>query len=169
MESYSKEKILDMAYKLAFEYESKYGSCPQSVLLAIQKVFCLRMDAVIKAGHALAGGAGLSGYGTCGALTGGIMALSFMYGRELEDIDKGSFLKSYRLAKNLYDKFVAEFGSCICKDVQRKIFGKAFNLWNAKEHKEFEKAGGHIDKCPDVAGKVARWVAETLIEQSKKS
>ena len=96
------------------------------------------------------------------------MALSFIYGREVKDIDKGRFLKSYKLAKNLYDKFVEEFGSCICRDVQKKIFGKAFNLWNAEEYKEFLKAGGHIDKCPDVGGQVARWVAETLLEQSTK-
>jgi hypothetical protein len=64
------------------------------------------MDDVIKAGHALAGGAGLSGYGTCGALSGGMMSLSFVYGRAVEDIDKGRFLNSYRLAKLLYDRFL---------------------------------------------------------------
>jgi len=165
----SKIKLTERAYTLAFEYERKYGSCPQCVLMAIQEVFDLKIDDVMKAGHALAGGVGLSGYGTCGALAGGIMALSFVHGRGRKDMGKGRFLKSFELAKRLYDKFVEEFGSCICRDVQKKIFGKAFNLWNAEEYEEFEKAGGHIDKCPDVAGKVARWVAEILFEQSKKS
>ncbi len=164
----SNRKIADRAYDLAFEYERKYGSCPQCVLLAIQEVFGLKMDDVIKAGHALAGGAGMSGYGTCGALSGGIMALSFIHGRGRKDMGKDTFLRSYELAKRLYDKFVEEFGSCNCRDVQKKIFGKAFNLWDPDEYKEFDKAGGHTDKCTDVSGKVARWVAEILLEQSQK-
>ena len=162
-----KENNTDKAYNLAFEYDRKYGSCPQAVLRAIQEVFGLKMDDLIKAGHALAGGGGLSGYGTCGALVGGIMALSYMNGRGCEDMDKGTFIKSYKLAKRLYDRFVKEFGSCICRDVQEKIMGKAYNLWSSEEFKEFEEAGGHTDKCPDVAGKVARWVAE-IFEQSRK-
>ena len=66
------------------------------------------------------------------------------------------------------DKFVEEFGSGNCRDVQKKICGKAFNLWDPDEYKEFDKAGGHTDKCTDVSGKVARWVAEILLEQSPK-
>jgi C_GCAxxG_C_C family probable redox protein len=164
----SDAELSKKAYELAFEYERNYGSCPQCVLLAISKTFDLRMDDVIKAGHALAGGAGLSGYGTCGALSGGMMSLSFVYGRAVEDIDKGRFLNSYRLAKLLYDRFVEEFGGCSCRDVQKKIFGRSFNMWDSGEYKEFEAAGGHIDKCPDVAGKVARWVAEIHLRQFGK-
>ena len=33
---------------------------------------------------------------------------------------------------------------------------------------EMKEAGGHKDKCTDVSGKVARWVAEILLEQSPK-
>jgi hypothetical protein len=93
------------------------------------------------------------------------MALSFMYGRELKDMDKGRFLEAQVLVKRLYDKFVEEFGSCVCRDVQQKIFGKSFNLWDTEEYKEFEAMGGHRDKCPDVTGKVARWVAEILLQE----
>lgn len=163
-----RNEILDKAYSLAFRYEANYGSCPQAVLRAICEVFQIRnMDAVIKAAHALAGGLGLPGSGSCGALAGGVMALSLFYGRGLKDMDKGRFLKSYVKAKKLYDRFVEEFGSCICRDVQNKIFGRSFNLWDPEEYKEFENMGGHRDKCPDVSGKVARWVAEILLEEIK--
>jgi C_GCAxxG_C_C family probable redox protein len=164
MKTYNQE-ILDKAYNLAFKYEATYGSCAQCVVRAIQEVFSLDLESVIKATYALAGGLGLTGEGTCGALAGGVMALSSMYGRGLNEMDKGRFLKSYMLAKDLHDKFVAEFGSCICRDVQNKIFGRSFNLWDSQEYKEFEKMGGHRDKCPDVAGKVARWVAEILLKK----
>ena len=158
----SDREILDKAYDLAFKYEASYGSCPQCVLRALQEVFDFKMDDVIKSSHALAGGTALSGDGTCGALVGGIMAICFVHGRELKDMGKGRSLKSYTLAKKLYDEFVEEFGSCLCKDVQRKIFDRSFDLWNAEDFREFERLGGHRDKCPDVAGKVARWAAEIL-------
>ncbi|MEM0049066.1 MAG: C-GCAxxG-C-C family protein [Candidatus Bathyarchaeia archaeon] len=155
----------ERAYNLAFKYEAEYGSCPQAVLRAIYEVFNLKgIENIIKSAHALAGGLGLSGNGTCGALTGGVLALGIFYGRSLEDMGKGRFLKSYAKAKELHDKFVKEFGSCICKDVQTKIFGRSFNLWDPEDHKKFEEMGGHRDKCTDVAGKVARWVVEMLLE-----
>ena len=74
-----------------------------------------------------------------------------------------------RYAKKLYDKFVEEYDSPLCKDVQKKIFGRSFNLLDPKEYEEFEKAGAHVDKCPDVSGKVARWTAEILLNELKKS
>ena len=45
------EQKSDKAYRLAFEYESKYGCCPQCVIAAIEDVFNLKMDDVFKAGH----------------------------------------------------------------------------------------------------------------------
>ena len=165
-ESY--KEILDKAYNLAFSYEVSYGNCPQCVLRATKEIFNLDLDSVIKASHELAGGGALSGNGTCGALAGGMMAIGFMYGRALKDMDKGKFLKSHMLAKRLYDKFVEKFGSCICKEVQKKIFGRSsFNLWDPQDFMEFEEMGGHRDKCPDVTGNVARWVAEIILEEGK--
>lgn len=155
----------EKAYNLAFEYDAKYGSCPQAVLRAVYETLNLKgVEVVIKAAHALAGGLGLSGNGTCGALSGGVLALGIFYGRSIEEMGKGRFLKSYMKAKELYDRFVKEFGSCICKDVQTKLFGRSFNLWDPEDYKKFEEMGGHRDKCPDVAGKVAKWVVEILLE-----
>lgn len=39
-------------------------------------------------------------------------------------------------------RFVQEYGSCLCKDVQKKIFGRSFNFWDEKEKEIFEKSGG---------------------------
>jgi len=163
MDEKSKEEKCDRAYRLAFEYESKYGCCPQCVIAAIEDVFNLKIDDVFKAGHSLAGGLGLSGNGTCGALSGGAMALSYKYGRERKNFSRGRAMKSYVLTKKLHDRFVKEFGNCICKDVQKRIMGRSFDLWDAGEYEKFEEAGGHRDKCPDVAGKVARWVSEIIL------
>ena len=163
MSEKSKEQKPDRAYRLAFEYESKYGCCAQCVVAAIEGVFNLEMGDVFKAGHSLAGGVGLSGNGTCGALSGGAIALSYKYGRERKDFHRSRGMKSYVMTKKLYDRFVKEFGSCICRDVQKRIMGRSFDLWDAGDYKKFEAAGGHRDKCPDVAGKVARWVSEIIL------
>jgi C_GCAxxG_C_C family probable redox protein len=160
----AKQEIIDQAYSLAYENEQKYGCCPQCVLAAIQDVLGNVDDATFKASHALAGGGGLSTRGTCGALSGGMLALSAKYGRDRANFDTGHFMQSYRLGKRLYDQFVAEFGSPICAEVQTGLFGRSFDLWDGKDFEAFEEAGGHRDKCPSVAARVAAWTAEMLIE-----
>lgn len=158
----SDQKILEKAYEIAFDYESKYGNCPQCVIAAIGDVFSLNLDKLFKAAHGLAGGLGLSGCGTCGALSGGVMVLTHFFGRERENFGKGRYLKSYQTARTLYDKFIDEFGGCTCREVQKKLFGRSFNLWDEEDFKRFKEAGGHKDNCPSVTGMVAKWVAEIL-------
>ena len=162
-----RKEILDRVYARAFEYEQKHGSCPQCVLAAVHDLFGIVSDDVFRAGHALAGGVGLATNGTCGALSGGIMAISCKYGRSRENFAKGRYLRSYQIGKRLYDRFVQEYGSCICREVQQRIFGRSFNMWDAKEYEEFERAGGHGDKCPSVTGNVAMWVAQILLEEDR--
>jgi len=165
----NRREILEQIFARAFEYEQKYGSCSQCVLGAVQDVFGIVHDEVFKAGHALAGGVGLATDGTCGALAGGVMALCCKYGRTHEDFAKGRYLRAHQLAKRLHDRFVQEYGSCICREVHNKIFGRSFNLWDPKEYEDFERAGAHTDKCPTVAGNVAMWVAEILLNEYGKA
>jgi C_GCAxxG_C_C family probable redox protein len=160
----SVQEIMDRAYALAYENEQKYGCCPQCVLAAIQDVLGVVDDATFKASHGLAGGGGLSTGGTCGALSGGMLALGSRYGRERAQFANRRFRHSFRLAKQLYDRFVAEFGSPLCAGVQTGLFGRSFDMWDARDYEAFEEAGGHRDKCPHVAGKVASWTAEMLLE-----
>jgi len=70
--------------------------------------------------------------------------------------------------QKLYDRFVEEFGSCFCKDVQKRIFRRSYNLWDPEDYKEFEKAGAHVDKCPSISGKVAKWCVEIILEEKLK-
>ncbi|MCX5909941.1 MAG: C-GCAxxG-C-C family protein [Deltaproteobacteria bacterium] len=137
-----REGILQKAYELGAQYEQKYMGCSQCILGAIQDLFDLRNDDVFRAASGLAGGVGLCGDGCCGAYTGGVMALSQIYGRTREnflDPDR-TRRRSYDLAKRLHDKFVAEYGSVICRDIQQKIFGRPFYIRDADEYKKFEKA-----------------------------
>jgi C_GCAxxG_C_C family probable redox protein len=168
----SREEILDKAYNLAYKYEAERGSCPQCVLSAIMETLDIGDPCIIKASDALAGGAALSTKGTCGALVGGLMAISIIIGRTYEDFSAGeSKRRIFQYSKKLYDKFVNEYGSIVCKDIHLKIFGRTFDLMDPKDYQEFEKMGAHVDKCPEVSGKVARWTAEIILDNNllKKS
>jgi len=63
------------------------------------------------------------------------------------------------------DKYIQEYGSVLCRDIQTRVFGRPYYLADPEEFKKFEDAGGHGDKgCPEVVGKAARWMAEVILE-----
>jgi C_GCAxxG_C_C family probable redox protein len=164
----NRSEILQKAYDLGVDYEVKYMGCSQCVLAAIQDLFDVRNDDVFRAASGLAGGVGICGDGCCGAYLGGVMALSQLHGRTRKNFKdpKRTRGKSFDQAKKLHDKFIAEYGSVICRDIQQRIFGRFYYLRDKEEFEKFEKAGGHEDKCPVVVGKAARWVAEILLEET---
>ncbi|MBA7498152.1 hypothetical protein ES704_03426 [subsurface metagenome] len=165
-----REEILKKVFELGFNNEKRYKGCSQSALVAVQDVFGLQNPEVFKSATSLAGGVGDSTLGQCGALSGGVMILSYLYGRDKNDFDHRD-LKSYyeacELVKKLINKFNEEYGSIMCKDIQTKIFGRSYNLWDSEDLEAFEKAGAHTDKCTTVVGKAARWVAEIILDKEK--
>jgi C_GCAxxG_C_C family probable redox protein len=164
-----REEKLQKAYDLAFRYEAERGSCPQCVYSALMETLEIGDKKVVQSIDALAGGTALSAEGTCGALVGGLCAISIIVGRSYEDFSKGERKRRvFMYSKKLYDKFVEEYGSILCKDVHKKLFGRTFNLMDKDDYAEFERMGAHVDKCPDVSGKTARWAAEIILDDLKK-
>jgi C_GCAxxG_C_C family probable redox protein len=163
-----KEQTLEKVFHLAFKYEAERGSCAQCVLATLHETLNISDPSTIQAADAFAGGCALSTQGTCGALSGGLLAIGSIVGRTYENFSKGdSRRRVFQYAKKLYDKFIEEYGSPLCKGVQMKIFGRSFNLLDANDYAEFEKAGAHVDKCPNVSGNVARWSAEIILDIKK--
>ena len=164
----SKNEILEKIYNLAFKYEAERGSCPQCVLAALYETLGVGDPKTIQAADSMAGGTSLSTKGTCGALVGGLLAIGSVVGRTYENFSKGEHKRRvFQYSKRLYDKFVKEYDSPVCKDIHLKLFGRSFNLLSPTDYGEFEKAGAHIDKCPDVSAKTAKWTAEILIDDLK--
>ncbi|MHB1130904.1 MAG: C-GCAxxG-C-C family (seleno)protein [Chloroflexota bacterium] len=159
---------VERAGALAFEFEQKYGSCPQCVLQAIHEAVMPIGDDLFKASHVLAGGGALCGAGTCGALAGGLLAISSRFGRDRARFAKGRHLISYQRGKALYDRFVAEYGTPTCAGVQTSVFGRDYDMWDREQFQAFQEAGGHGDKCPNVASKVTQWAAEMLLADIEK-
>ena len=165
----SKESLLEKAYQLAYQYEAERGSCPQCVLAAIKETLGIGDEETIRAADALAGGTSLSSQGTCGALIGGSLAISSLTGRTYDDFQHGRRIRRVFLySRKLYDRFIEEYGSPLCCDVQKKLFGRSFDLMDKEDYDAFEKAGAHVDKCPSVSGNVARWTAEIILKELRK-
>jgi C_GCAxxG_C_C family probable redox protein len=160
------DQAAEKAYQLSKEYEKAYKGCSQCVLAALQDAFKMRDDAVFKAATGLAAGGGLCGDGSCGAYAGAIMVLSSLVGRTRDDFEDkaGVLFKNFALVQRLRQRFIDEYGSIICRDIQNKVFGRSYYLPDKDEEKKFDMAGGHTDKCPEVVGKAARWAAEIIIE-----
>jgi C_GCAxxG_C_C family probable redox protein len=159
------EESMKRAYKLGFSFERDYGSCAQCVFAAVGEILENENEEIFKAVDFFAGGLGRSGNGTCGALSGGVAAISCKYGRDdFQDPESSDRERGMSLAKRLHDKFVEEYGSVLCKGIQKKIMGRSYRLCDPKEREEFIAAGGHTDKCPDVVGKAARWTVGLLNE-----
>jgi C_GCAxxG_C_C family probable redox protein len=158
-----KEDLPTKAYILAYSYEAARGSCPQCVLAALKETLNIGDESVFQAAHALTGGTALSSKGTCGALAGGMMAISSRIGRTYAEFSAGEKKRLvFKYTRKLYDRFIEEYGSPLCCDVQKKLFGRSYVLLDKKEYEAFEQAGAHVDKCPSVAGNTAKWTAELI-------
>jgi C_GCAxxG_C_C family probable redox protein len=164
MDKAKQEEIKEEVVKLAWDYERDFGGCSQAVVGAFKKAVGGISDDVFKAATGLGGGVGLTG-NTCGALAGGVMVLSAFLGREYEDFPDpdGIRFESFKLAKELVERFEAEYGSAKCMQIQTKIIGRFYDIWTERE--AFLAAGGHDDKCTSVCANAARWVFEILSDR----
>jgi C_GCAxxG_C_C family probable redox protein len=160
VDRHEKQALAEEAYETAVCYELDHGACPQCVLSAIQDAVGIIDDQTIKAAHGLSGGGGLMGHGTCGALTGGLMALSAKTGRDRAKFHKGPFIHNFKKCRELLERFQKEFGGITCNELQKKFTGKTYDMWNAEEFSQFEKNRGM--KCAHAAGTVTKWVIEML-------
>ena len=164
-----RQEKLDRAYDLAFEYERTNGSCPQCVLAAVQEVLGVECDEAFRASYGLAGGGGLMTTGTCGALVGALLLVGLKYGRPREHFKDGQVPKCFKHSRTVVERFVEEFGGTTCAEVQTKIMGRSYDLWNGRGYSAFLEAGGHEDKCTRVAGTAAKIVTEFLLDLEEPS
>jgi C_GCAxxG_C_C family probable redox protein len=177
LEKEEREQLLDRVEARATALMVKHGGCGQCVLLALQEELNLPggADAVKAAGFTNLGVARLGNI--CGALMGSIMAMGLASGRgnldeplypSPEEVDDVYFLpKSLLRIREFYYRFVQEFGSWSCRDLQVRIFGRSFETVVMDEEEEFHKAGGHL-RCVDMVGRTARLAAETILDLPRR-
>lgn len=166
-----KNEILDRVQQKATSYQFEFRGCGQTVFYALQEEFKLSDNTDgFKAANFL-------GYGIvremdiCGALMGGVMAIGLAAGREnfdeplypdSKDIDPATGLaRSAVKIRGFYQKFVDKYGATTCLALQENNFDKVYELADIKQSAVFSEV--HGEDCAEVAGQVARWAAEVIL------
>ncbi len=142
LELKSEREILQEAYDKAFRYMRGYTWCAPCVYKTLSEIFCLKDGPMVKALTGLAGGVGCLVDGPCGAFTGGAVAISALYGRpKVTPLRNGEwdYRKHIDLIYNLSRKFEKEYGSYVCREMQKRIYGHVYNFQDPKDLAEFDK------------------------------
>lgn len=163
-----KDALVKKASEVAYQTESLYGNCVQSVLNGLYEAFPDMgiTPEMIKMGFGLAGGCCISLKGTCGALSGAAMAISLFYGRPVDDF-AGYYDDCQAFIRVLMDDFEKEYGSVLCADVLTHNMGAPYD-WKTEEG--FKEYGAH-DGTPHDAAVVAfctERVARLLVDGKLK-
>jgi C_GCAxxG_C_C family probable redox protein len=159
------EETMEKAYQRAKDYEQRCTGCAQSVVAGLLDALEIESEDVFKAASGLADGIGLTGDGSCGALTGCCLVIGLIFGRERKDHqDMMKPLPSYLMCKELHDDLMEQYGSCRCYDIQEKLMGRTYNLYEPEDLQEAFKSG-MMEHCSEVVGRAARKTAEITLRE----
>ncbi|MBN2186055.1 MAG: C_GCAxxG_C_C family protein [Dehalococcoidia bacterium] len=162
-----KEEILERVQRRAEEYEQVSQSCAKSAALAVMEEFGLGNIKTITALSAFPGIA-LTGE-TCGAVSGGLIALSSYFGRD-DLLDLAANARAYGRSRKFISLFEKEIGTTKCHDIHKDvIFGQHYDVSDAKEgYPAFVKDKG-FEKCALPPGIGARLAAQIIIEDMERA
>ena len=163
-----RKEMLDKAFTLAKKYEMENGNCAQCVFSGVTEALGVENMDVFRAATGFADGIGLTGEGHCGALSGGVMAASYLFGRKRDEFARrGKMMKALLLSRELQGRFKQKYSTCRCHDLQTKFYGRFFNLLEPGEMEAAVKAGV-LETCSTLAGEVARLTVELIFQQQDK-
>ena len=127
--------------------------CSQAVFGAFAEKLGLSEELALKIGGCFGGG--MNEGEVCGCVTGALMAIGLKYGQcKVDDMESRS--KSRELCMEFYDKFKAENGSCLCRDLLGYDFGKPEDVKIIQESKVF------LNICPELVESATRIASEIL-------
>ena len=165
------------AYDRAFGYERDFGNCAQATLKALLDAFGEIDERAYRGMGSFAGGGAAEGDGSCGAYVGSLFYIGMEYGRKFSDIGKDpadpgvskAWEENRAVVKKVHDKFIEKYGTVVCHQIQRKLFGRVYYTPDKEQYEKFLAAGGHDTLCPSVCGDAARWTVEAIEEHEKES
>jgi C_GCAxxG_C_C family probable redox protein len=164
----SRDAILEKAFESARKYEMNYTGCAQTTIAGIFDALGIENDDVFRSASGLADGLGLTRDGSCGALVGGAMVISYLFGREKKAFpDMLKPMRSYMMVKKLHDRFIEQYGSCRCYDIQKRLMGRTFNLYDPSELGKAAEAK-MFAHCSKIAGTAARLAAEIILDERER-
>jgi len=92
----------------------------------------------------------------CGAVSGAIMAIGLKHGQARED-DKAAKEEAYRLSREMMDRFGAEFGSCLCRELLPGV-----DLASEAGHQRYKAEGWSEKVCRPCVRFAVRLLEEML-------
>lgn len=114
----------------AFDYFQSGFNCAEAISKAIVEAYSNETHTDIpKAATGFGGGIGGSKSETCGALTGGIIAVGCLFGRKQPKDDKKT---AYEIGAEFRQNFIESFGSSTCRNILEG-FGEQENLIECKK------------------------------------
>lgn len=134
-------------------------NCAESTSKAVAEHFGVGERGIPRAATAFGGGIARGG-GPCGAVTGTLMALGLLYGRDSGG-DHRHLDRVYAMARDLQEEFSRRFGSTRCRDLLGCDIGTDRGRIQAKKEKLFDRRCpsyvlGAMDILADIVEKEAR-------------
>ena len=137
------------------------GNCAQTSFSVLQDAFALEGGPILKALTAFPGIA-LRGE-TCGAVTGCLMAIGLVQGRDRLDDWKG-YVASLPAARRFCRRFEEQHGATSCSRLLEIKLGRRFNLADRGEAMEYLAAGGR-EVCRGVITNAVQIAAQVIAEK----
>ena len=164
----NREMPRDLVFKLLDQKVDHYMqisyNCAQSSYLALEEQFGLKGGEVLKALTPLPGIAERGE--TCGAVLGPLMVFGLIYGRGKNRLNDWNIYRDSLVPSGKFCRlFEQEFGSTMCRDIQKDRFGKSFDLTDPEDLREFQEADG-TNRCSSVVRKAVRIAAEIILDDT---
>lgn len=174
MDNNTRRQLTERAYELGYQFERNWGNCAQATMSAVQKTLGAGTEnrPALQAISGFHGGGGGLCDGSCGAYIAGVYLIAERHGRDVEqlgaDPEDPRAVKTTRaldeVVTRLHGKFIDEYGTVVCSDIHRKLYGRTFHLHDPDDREKFEAAGAHDWGCTSVVGKAAAWTVEIIAE-----
>jgi len=166
------ETLIQKIAAAAHYNELNYFGCSQSVLGALQENLGIGNEGIFKAATSLSGGATISEL--CGAVSGGLLAIGTVYGREqfqdgVNSHDDPICAENRRRSRSFLHKFRDEYGYLICRDIRYQTRGiPPFAQLlppdpTPEDWARYDALYPNHHKCADVCAKAAELAAEAIL------
>jgi len=157
-----RDLVMKMLDQKVDHYMQRSHHCAQSSFMALKDQFGLEGEQVFRALTPLPGIAERGE--TCGAITGPLMAMGLIYGRDIQQMeDWDCYQASLVPAGKFCELFEEEFGTTLCHEVQETKFGRCYRLTDPDELQDFQNAGA-TEQCSAVVRNAVHLAAEIILE-----
>lgn len=172
MNETERKQCIERAYELGYQIERKWGNCAQATMWAVQEAMGVGTEnkEALRAISGFHGGGAGHCDGSCGAYAAATFLIAQEHGRDVDqlgaDPEDPRAVKTTRsmdaVVARLHRRFMDEYGTVVCTNIHRRLYGRTFHMHDPDDREKFEAAGAHDWGCTSVVGKAAAWTVEIL-------